>query len=114
MARTRKKRGPFDEASATLHRNQALLHQNLLQLQTVFERNQAAIEQNLATLVQSQAALAARRPETDPRIAGTEERLERRFANIMALLSELLRMVERLPEAICEELGFRGAGQQMG
>jgi hypothetical protein len=114
VARTRKRRGPFDEAFATLHRDQSLLQQHLLQLQTAFERNQTALEQNLATLVQSQAAFTARRAETDPRIAATEERIECRFANIMAILSELLRRVERLPEAICEKIGFRAPGQQTG
>ena len=75
-------------------------------------QNQAVIQQNIATLVQTQAAFVARMSETDARIADMEQRSERRFANIEAILGQLVRMIERLPEAVREKIGFKPASQQ--
>jgi len=75
-------------------------------------QNQAALQQNITTLVQTQAAFVARMSETDSRIANMYQRMERRFANIEAILSELMRMIERLPEAVRDKIGFKPPGQQ--
>lgn len=50
--------------------------------------------------------------ETDSRIAAMDQRIERRFANIEAILSELVRMIEKLLEAVRDKIGFKPPGQQ--
>ena len=45
--------------------------------------------------------------ESDSRIADMDRRIDHRFANIEAILSELMRMIGRLPEAVREKIGFK-------
>jgi hypothetical protein len=83
---------------------------------TVVNLNQsmAALNQSTATLNQAMATFLARCAETDARIAKIEaEKVEtdrinsERFARIEAILRDLIRMMERLPEAVREKIGFK-------
>ncbi len=95
MARARtNQHGRLEEALATLLQSQAIL------------------QQSVATLVQTQAAFVARMSATDAHIAELEQRIERRFASIEAILNELVRMMQRLPEAVREKIGFRVPGEE--
>jgi hypothetical protein len=74
----------------------------------------ATLLQNQATLVQTQAAFVAQKAESDRRMTEIDQRIaeyERlsteRFARIEALLLEHNRMLEALPEAIREKIGFK-------
>jgi hypothetical protein len=64
------------------------------------------LQQNITTLVQTQAAFLARMAETDRINSERFEQIERRFGRIEAILLDLTRMIERLPEAVCEKIGF--------
>jgi hypothetical protein len=77
----------------------------------------ANLIQSQATLVQNQAAFVARIAETDARIAEINARMaetERinaeRFARIEALLLEHNRIVQALPDAIRDKIGFKASG----
>jgi hypothetical protein len=74
----------------------------------------ATLIQNQATLVQNQAAFVARMSEIDARVAemdrlNTERfaRDEERFARIEALLLENTRILQALPDAIRDKIGFQ-------
>jgi hypothetical protein len=74
----------------------------------------ATLIQNQAMLVQNQATFVARMAEIDARVAEmerlrieTERRLEERFARIEALLLEHNRILQALPDAIREKIGFK-------
>lgn len=95
MARARDNRnGRIDEAIATLL------------------QNQTALQQNIATLVQTQAAFVARNAEVDRNNSENFRQIENRFTHIETILVELMRMMERLPEAVREKIGFKTTGQQ--
>ena len=70
--------------------------------------------QNQATLVQNQAAFVARMSEIDARAGEMDRinaerfaRIEDRFARIEALLLEHNRILQALPDAIREKVGFK-------
>jgi len=81
----------------------------------------ATLVQNQATLVQTQAAFVVQVAETNRQNAETNRQLaetnrklaelERvtaeRFARILALLLENTRLLQALPDAICEKIGFK-------
>jgi hypothetical protein len=74
----------------------------------------ALLMQNQATLMQNQAAFLARVSEMDrvssERFARIEERLGRLEANmetILRVLSEHARLLEALPEAVRQKIGFK-------
>jgi hypothetical protein len=87
------------------------------------------LNEAIALLIQNEAALLpqqleSNRPiaeakrqmaETDRRNAETFARLEARLRNMEAILAEhssmlaeLVRLMQAMPEAICEKIGFRG------
>ena len=72
------------------------------------------LEEALATLIQNQAAFVARMSGADVRMAEMERinaerfaRIEERFARIEALLLEHNRILQALPDAIREKIGFK-------
>ncbi len=68
---------------------------------------QAALVQAQAVLVQNQATLIAQMRETDARSRESERASAERFARIEALLIEHNRILQALPDAIREKIGFR-------
>jgi hypothetical protein len=73
------------------------------------------LEEALATLAQSEAAFVRRLPETDQRHLELEREMAERFARIEAQMAEIIRvlaehgrLLERLTEAVCERIGFKG------
>jgi hypothetical protein len=65
------------------------------------------LEEALATLIQNQAAFVARMAEIDARVAEMERTNAERFARIEALLLEHNRILQALPDAIRETIGFK-------
>jgi uncharacterized protein involved in exopolysaccharide biosynthesis len=77
-------------------------------------RTVATLMQSQATLTQNQAAFLARAAETDARIAQIDARMAEmdrinteRFARIEALLLEHNRILQALPDAIRDKIGFK-------
>jgi hypothetical protein len=75
------------------------------------------LEEALATLIQNQAAFLARVSEIDARVAELQRisaerfaRIEERFARIEALLIEHNRILQALPDAIRDKIGFKPPG----
>jgi hypothetical protein len=100
MARARSAgNGRLEEALATLIQSQATLMQN-----------QATLMQNQATLIQTQAAFLARVAEIDARLAEMDRINTERFARIEAILLEHNRLLQALPDAIREKIGFKASG----
>ncbi len=73
------------------------------------------LEEAMATLTQNQAAFVSRLAETDRLHAQFERETAERFARIEAqmeqiirVLNEHTRILERLPEAIRDKIGFKG------
>jgi hypothetical protein len=72
------------------------------------------LTQAQATLAQHQTALLARASETDRQMAETNRINSERFARIKTILAEhsrilteLIRMIQALPEAVREKFGFQ-------
>jgi hypothetical protein len=72
------------------------------------------LEEALAILIQNQASFVARMSEIDARMAETNRRIEERFARIEerftrieAILIEHNRILQALPDAIREKIGFK-------
>ncbi len=65
------------------------------------------LEEALATLIQNQAAFVARMAEIDARVAEMDRTNSARFARIEALLIEHNRILQALPDAIREQIGFK-------
>jgi len=72
------------------------------------------LEEAMAMLIQNQAAFLARNAETDRRIAELDRVNSERFLRIEALLTqhsqilaEHTRILQKLPEAIREKIGFK-------
>jgi hypothetical protein len=73
------------------------------------------LEEAMATLIQNQAAFVGRLSETD-RLHGEYERetterfarIEAQMAEIIRVLNEHGRILERLPDAVREKIGFKG------
>jgi hypothetical protein len=70
--------------------------------------------QNMATLVQTQAAFVADKRETDKELADLRRQnnerfaqIDQRLATIEAVLREHNRILERLPDAVREKIGFK-------
>jgi hypothetical protein len=78
------------------------------------EEAMANLARSQENLLQNQALFVAQMAETNRRIDESNHRIEERFARIEAILfqhsqilNELTRMVERLPEAVREKIGFK-------
>jgi len=97
MARARdQKNGRLEEALADLVRSQTSLVQS-----------EANLVQTQALFVQNHEKFLAEKAETDRRMAEYERTTDARFAQIEATLAELIRLLERLPEAVREKIGFK-------
>ena len=68
------------------------------------------LEEALATLIQNQASFLARLSEIDARVAEMDRINSERFARIEALLIEHSRILNALPDAIRDKIGFKGPG----
>jgi hypothetical protein len=75
------------------------------------------LEEALAILIQNQAAFVARMADIDARVAEAnarmaemDRRIEERFARIEALLLEHNRILQALPDALREKIGFKAPG----
>jgi hypothetical protein len=66
------------------------------------------LEEAMALLIQNQAAFVGRLAETDRVTSERFARIERDMAAILQVLAEHSRMLERLPEAVREKIGFKG------
>jgi hypothetical protein len=73
------------------------------------------LEEAMVLLIQNQASFLTRMADTDRRMAETDRatserfaRIERDMAAILRVLSEHSRLLERLPEAIRDKIGFQG------
>jgi hypothetical protein len=72
------------------------------------------LEEALATLIQNQAAFVERLAENDQRYQELKcesderfARIESQMAEIIRVLNEHSRLLERLPEAVGEKIGFK-------
>ena len=65
------------------------------------------LEDALATLIQNQATFLARMSEIDARVAEMDRLNAERFARIETLLLEHNRILNALPDAIREKIGFK-------
>jgi hypothetical protein len=63
--------------------------------------------QNQAALVANQTAFVTHARETDARFAEMERRIEERFRRIEAILLEHSRILQGLPDAIRDKIGFK-------
>ncbi len=75
------------------------------------------LEDAIATLIQNQASFLARMSEIDARVGETNERMvetnrinSERFARIEAILIEHNRILQALPDAIRDKIGFKAPG----
>ena len=71
------------------------------------ENGRERLEEAMAMLIQNQAAFLGRLAETERVTAERFARIEADIATILRVLSEHSRMLERLPEAVREKIGFR-------
>jgi hypothetical protein len=71
------------------------------------EETVATLMQLQATLIQNQATFLARASEIDARVAEMDRINSERFARIEALLIEHNRILQTLPDAIREKIGFK-------
>ncbi len=74
------------------------------------------LEEAIALLLQNQASFLARATAMDERFAKSDERHaevqrrnDERFARIEAILLDMRRLLERLPEAVREKIGFKSS-----
>jgi hypothetical protein len=86
----------------------------LAEQQETFQQAQAALTQAQATLVLNQANFVAQMAEIDARLAETNRLNAERFARIEALLLEHNRILQALPDAIRDKIGFKAPGPRKG
>jgi hypothetical protein len=65
------------------------------------------LEEAMAMLIQNQAAFLGRLSETERVSAERFARIEGDMAAILRVLSEHSRLLERLPEAVRDKIGFK-------
>jgi hypothetical protein len=112
--------GRLEEALASLAEQQAAFAQQqsaIQQQQAAFAQQQIALMQLQNTLMQNQAAFLARAAQIDARVAEIDARMAEtnrlnaeRFARIEALLLEHNRILQALPDAIRDKIGFKAPG----
>ena len=93
----------LEEAMALLVQNQAALMQNL----TAFMQNQAILMQNQGTFLARLSEMDRVNSEQFGRIEERLSRLDQNDETILRVLSEHARLLEALPEAIREKIGFK-------
>jgi hypothetical protein len=72
-------------------------------------QSQASLVQTQSILTQAHAKFLADKAETDRQIAETNRINGERFLRIEATLAEIFRMIQRLPEAVRDKIGFKTA-----
>jgi hypothetical protein len=77
------------------------------------EEAMAVLLQNTATLVQTQAAFVASMAENNRRWAESERNIMERFSRVEAILIEHNRILQALPDAIREKIGFKVPNQPL-
>jgi hypothetical protein len=69
------------------------------------------LEEAIAILLQNQASFLARMSDIDARVSETDRINSERFARIEALLLEHNRILQALPDAIRDKIGFKAPEQ---
>ena len=82
---------------------------SLTQAQAALVQAQASLTQAHATLAHNQATFLERISALDAQKAETDRINSERFARIESILMDLVHMIERLPEAVREKIGFKGS-----
>jgi hypothetical protein len=102
MARTKNQRnGRLEEAMT-----------NLLQSQAALTQAHATLAQSQATLIQTQAEFTAEMAQLRRGFAETNRINDQRFARIEAILSELVRILHALPDAIRDKIASRSLNRR--
>jgi len=70
-------------------------------------QSQAALMQNQTASSQQQTAFLARLADQEKELTELRRQTDERFGRIETILLELMRMMEALPEAIREKIGFK-------
>lgn len=70
-------------------------------------QNQASLVQNQATFVQNQASFLARLSESDRLSSERFARIEADIGIILRVLADHGRMLQALPEAVRDKIGFK-------
>jgi hypothetical protein len=70
-------------------------------------QNQATLVQTQSAFVHTQATFAAQMAQTNRENAERFERIERDIATILQVLAEHGRILQRLPEAVRDKIGFK-------
>ena len=96
---------PRAKSNGNGHLDEAMA--NLVQAQASLVQAQAAMVQNQAAFLARASEIDARVAEIDVQFAATQRENAERFARIEALLLEHNRILEALPEAIRDKMGFR-------
>ena len=65
------------------------------------------LEEAMAMLIQNQASFLGRLSETEHATSERFARIEAGIAAILRVLAEHIRLLERLPEAVREKIGFK-------
>lgn len=97
-----KKAGP-DGGNGRLEEAIALLMTN----QTALMQNQAVFIQNQATFNQNHAALLARLADLERQTAERFVRIETDIQAILRVLTDHSRLLQALPEAVRDKIGFK-------
>jgi hypothetical protein len=71
-------------------------------------QNGNRLEEAIAILIQNQAAFLSRMAEIERTTAERFARIENDMATILRILAEHSRILERLPEAVRDKIGFKG------
>ena len=98
------------QSQANMEQRHALLEQRdaeLKQSHAELERSVAQLNQSIAIMNQTQANYLTQKAETDRQIAETNRINWERFLRIEATLAKIFRMIQRLPEAVREKIGFK-------
>jgi hypothetical protein len=65
------------------------------------------LEEAMTLLIQNQATFLTRLSETDKELALLRKQTDERFARIENVLSQLIQLVQGLPDAVKDKIGFR-------
>lgn len=96
--------GRLNEAITNLNQSQANLNQAL----AAMAQAQASLTQTQATFTQNQAAFLSRMAKIERATSERFARIEQDMTAIMRVLAEHSRLLERLPEAVRDKIGFKG------
>ena len=82
-------------------------HERLEEAMALLIRNRATLVQTQTAMVQNQTAFLARLAEMERASAERFARIEADIGAILRVLAEHGRLLERLPEAVREKIGFK-------